>query len=570
MDFSLQEYVEAMPRLLLVRTREEDRFIEDLHSVAPDESEVFVWNTLFGVLPSGRYIDEFTELNAPTSDGGLGNLPQFLRQIYSNTGAIELGEQGGGENPAFYVILDADEHLDSDNIKRYLRQIAQSGIHHPNARRTVILVSQDGDIPAELEPYIELYDFGLPTGEELEALLGDYEDRARKWEVEAAIEFAEQERGGTLTEPERRQIEDEFEPEFTLPTDRETDSIPQSFVEASSGLTRYQIREAIFSLFTVKGEVVEKDLLQYRKQKVEKSDLLEFIEPEETFDDVAGLENQKQWLREVGACFTDAGREWGLVPPKGLLQVGVPGCGKSLTAKAVSNEWELPLIRFDMGRVFSSRVGDSERNMRRALEVIESCSPAILWLDEIEKGMSGVQSSNRSDAGTTSRVVGTFLTWFEEHSEDIFLIATSNDISEIPSELVSRFDEVFFVDLPGFDARKDCFRIHLSELWTEEMGDMDDIDFEELAECSESFTGREIDQIVRESLRSGFDEKEMTTDVIVETLERKPPMVNTMQEEISYLLDWVGYDEESGQGVRARLASEESVLFDRKMEILEE
>ena len=566
MNFTLQEYAEAMPRLLIVRTQEEDRLIEDLQSVVPSQTGIFVWNTLFGVLPAGHYIDEFTELNAPTGDQ-FNNLPNLLRYIYQHTGPIPFGEEPDQEHSsAFYVLLDADQHLDADNIQRYLKQIAQSGIHHPDARRTVILVSQDGTIPTSLEPYVEYYEYKLPSGDELRELLQSYEDRARAWETEAAIEYAEQRRDGMLSEPEKRQIEEEFTPEFTLPTNREKESIPQSFIDACSGLTRYQIEEAIYSLFTVKGEVVERDLLQYRKQKVEKSDLLEFIEPSETFDDVAGLENQKEWLQEVGACFTDEGKEWGLVPPKGLLQVGVPGCGKSLTAKAVSNEWELPLVRFDTGRVFSSRVGDSERNMRRALDVIEGCAPCVLWVDEIEKGMSGVASSNRSDAGTTSRVIGTFLTWFEEHSEDIFLIATSNDISEIPSELVSRFDEVFFVDLPGKQAREECFRIHLSELWTEEMGDMEDIDFEKLAECSENFTGREIDQVVRESLRSGYEAGKMSTDVIVETLERKPPMILTMQEEIGYLLDWVGFDQETGQGIRARMASKESVLAERQTE----
>jgi SpoVK/Ycf46/Vps4 family AAA+-type ATPase len=524
--------------------------------------DTHVWHQTLGVFDLPTYLDDMACFDASRENvsEAVSPLSRYLFNAYRHPTSFRDEES---DHPVFYVVLDADRYIDDPDVTRHLKQIAQSGVRHPGASRTVVLVSQSGDIPDDLKPYAEFFEYGVPNGDELRSLLQSYESELRSYEREVMFEEARQSKNRKLTEPERRRVEANFEPSFTLPTDRDGETIPQSFITACSGLTRYQIREAVLTLFSVKNRVLEEDLIEYRRRRAEQSDLLEFVDTERTYDDVAGLEHQKDWLRRVGAAFTEQGRQWGLVPPKGLLQVGIPGCGKSLTAKATANEWNLPLVRLDAGRVFTSKVGQSERNMRKALRTVESMAPVILWLDEIEKGLSGVQSSGQSDAGTTSRVVGTFLTWFEEHSSDIFLIATSNDITQVPSELVGRFDEVFFVDLPNDQARRECFRLHLERYWTESMGDIRSLDWDRLADASEHFTGREIDQVVRESLRRGFEEGEMTTEVIESVLKEKPPIVTTMQEEIARLVNWVGYDADTQRGVRARLASDQSTMFEQ-------
>ena len=200
-----------------------------------------------------------------------------------------------------------------------------------------------------------------------------------------------------------------------------------------------------------------------KQQIIRKSGLLEFYDNSERMDNVGGLDVLKEWLRKRVRAFGDEARAFGLPEPKGILLVGVQGCGKSLVARSVANAWRLPLLRLDVGRLFASLVGSSEENLRQAIRVAESISPVVLWVDEIEKGFSGVGSSNVSDAGTAARVFGSFITWLQEKQKPVFVIATANDVSQLPPELVrkGRFDEIFFVDLPSAQERVDIWRIHL-------------------------------------------------------------------------------------------------------------
>jgi SpoVK/Ycf46/Vps4 family AAA+-type ATPase len=217
--------------------------------------------------------------------------------------------------------------------------------------------------------------------------------------------------------------------------------------------------------------------------------------------------------------------------------LGVQGCGKSLCAKAVSNLWQLPLLRFDMGRMFGSLVGSSEENVRRAIAVAESVAPAILWVDEIDKAFAGSQGSGATDGGTTARVFGTFLTWLSEKTAPVFVVATANDISQLPPELLrkGRLDEIFFVDLPSPDERKDIFRIHV----TKRGRDAAKFDLAALAGSSSEFSGAEIEESINSALYDAFYAKqELTTELVQVALAQTVPLAKTMDEQISRLRSW--------------------------------
>jgi SpoVK/Ycf46/Vps4 family AAA+-type ATPase len=252
---------------------------------------------------------------------------------------------------------------------------------------------------------------------------------------------------------------------------------------------------------------------------------------------VGGLAGLKDWLRKRALAFSDQARAFGLPAPKGMLLLGVQGCGKSLCAKAVASQWQLPLLRFDMGRMFGSLVGSSEENARRAISVAESVAPAILWVDEIDKAFAGLSSSGATDAGTTARVFGTFLTWLAEKTAAVFVVATANDISHLPPELLrkGRLDEIFFVDLPAAEERAEIFRIHLARRGR----DPEQFDLAALAAQSEGYSGAEIEQAVISGLFEAFAQKsELTPGHVREALRQAVPLSKTMSEQITALRQW--------------------------------
>jgi SpoVK/Ycf46/Vps4 family AAA+-type ATPase len=274
-----------------------------------------------------------------------------------------------------------------------------------------------------------------------------------------------------------------------------------------------------------------------KQQVIKKSGLLEYYESQEKFSDVAGLENLKQWLKKRSIAFTDRAKKFGLPAPRGVLLLGVQGCGKSLCAKAVSGLWGLPLLRFDVGRMFSSLVGSSEENIRRAIQVAESVAPAILWVDEIDKALAGAANSAGSDGGTAARVFGTLLTWLSEKTSPVFVIATANNISQLPPELLrkGRLDEIFFVDLPTPAERKEIFRIHI-----EKRGRIAaNFNLDDLARVSEGFNGAEIEEAVIAALFDAFStQQDLNTEILKGAIADTVPLSKTMSEELNRLRTW--------------------------------
>jgi SpoVK/Ycf46/Vps4 family AAA+-type ATPase len=301
--------------------------------------------------------------------------------------------------------------------------------------------------------------------------------------------------------------------------------------EAENVLAKTLVRHRGLGLTSVDVILTEK------KQIIRKSGLLEYYDAQEGMDSVGGLDALKAWLNKRAVGFTERARECGLPAPRGVLLLGVQGCGKSLVAKAVSQLWHLPLLRFDVGRVFGSLVGSSESNVRRAIQVAESIAPSVLWVDEIDKAFRASRESSASDGGTSARVFGTFLTWLSEKKSPVFVVATANDVSHLPPELLrkGRFDEIFFVDLPAPAERQEIFRVHLRK----RNHDPGKFDLGLLAERSVGYSGAEIEESIISSLFDGFyEQKEISTESLVSSLRETVPLSKTMSEDVERLRRW--------------------------------
>jgi len=286
-------------------------------------------------------------------------------------------------------------------------------------------------------------------------------------------------------------------------------------------------------------------ILDEKNQVVKKTGILEFIKSDLSIEDIGGLENLKRWLQKRNNSWLDSARRYNIPSPKGVLITGIPGCGKSLTAKAMSAIWQLPLLKLDMGKIFSGIVGSSEENMRRAIETAEAVAPSILWVDEIEKGLGGVNSGGNGDSGTSTRVFGTFLTWMQEKTAPVFVIATANNISSLPPELLrkGRFDEIFFVDIPTHSERKDIFRLHLAKrLSNPEVAASITVDgalLNRLADRTEGFVGAEIEQAVIAALYEAFfAERALLEQDLLHVIANTVPLSVTQKEQIMALREW--------------------------------
>ncbi len=296
-------------------------------------------------------------------------------------------------------------------------------------------------------------------------------------------------------------------------------------------------------------------IVKEKEQVIRKNGHLEYFHPKASLDDIGGLDNLKSWLQRRRQSFSRDAQEFGLETPRGVLLLGLPGTGKSLAAKAVANAWKLPLLRLDMGKIYGGIVGQSEANIRSALQTAEALAPSILWVDEIEKGLSGMQSSGATDGGTTSRVLGTFLTWMQEKEKPVFVVATANNIAQLPPELLrkGRVDEIFFVDLPVQSDRKEIISIHLKR--RNRLDDFSAIELDELAEISKGFTGAELEEAVKEAMFLAFDDgHELGKEDVLKAIRATAPLSQTMGEMIGNTREWA-----KGRAVPASSAEPESL-----------
>ncbi|MBN2440597.1 MAG: AAA family ATPase [Spirochaetales bacterium] len=401
----------------------------------------------------------------------------------------------------FFILKDFHPYMKDPVVMRKLRD-ANRAIK--NQYKNIFILSPIVNIPIELEKEIALVDFDLPSKEEIDSI------------IELILR--------AIGNPTKVNVYND-------------QLFRDKVIDAALGLTAEEAENVFAKSLVQTGDFDIDIILSEKEQIIRKSGVLEYYKTMYDFQDVGGLENLKAWIKRRGLAFTDKARQFGLPQPKGILLIGIPGCGKSLTAKAISALWKFPLLRLDVGKVFSSLVGSSEENIRRAIQTAESIAPSILWLDELEKGFSGIGSSNVSDAGTTARVFGTFLTWLQEKESSVFVFATSNNISQLPPELLrkGRFDEIFYIDLPTKIERKEIFSIHLRK----RNRNPESFDLDTLADLTVGYSGSEIEEIIISGLYEAFEHgKELDDGKLLRSTKDMIPLSQTMKEEIKIIREW--------------------------------
>ena len=326
-------------------------------------------------------------------------------------------------------------------------------------------------------------------------------------------------------------------------------AVRESALANTRGLTTTEAENA-FALSVVETQEISPAVIAREKARtLKRNGLVEIVETATSLDDIGGLENLKDWLTRRAGAFGQAAKAYGLPAPKGLLIVGIPGTGKSLTAKATASAFGLPLLRLDMGRVFGGIVGQSEANLRAVIQTAEAIAPCVLWIDEIEKGFSGSSSSGSSDGGTSARVFGSFLSWMQEKEKPVFVVATANDVSKLPPEFLrkGRFDEMFFVDLPDSLERKQIWDIVIGRHGRK----TDDFDSSAMAKAAEQFTGAEIDAVFVDALYDAFLEEREPTDMdLANAMTRMVPLANLMDGQIASLRHWAKGRARSAAGTK--------------------
>ena len=315
--------------------------------------------------------------------------------------------------------------------------------------------------------------------------------------------------------------------------------IVNNIATACQGLSLERIRRVLSKIIAKYGEISETSpalILQEKKQIIQQTQLLEFCLTDKTISDLGGLDNFKDWLTLRSKAFSQDAIEYGLPYPKGLLLVGVQGTGKSVAAKTIAYEWKLPLLRLDFGRLFASLIGQSEQRVRKMIEIAEALSPCVLWVDEIDKAFAGAQSSG--DSGTTSRVLATFITWLSEKTTPVFVVATANNIDCIPPEILrkGRFDEMFFLNLPTREERESIFDVHLKRFRPDAVNSFQ---LPLLGQLSKDFSGAEIEQVIIEAMRLGFNEdREFNNEDILISIQNLVPLARTKSKELNLLKEW--------------------------------
>lgn len=479
-EHDLELLIRAQTPLIVIETGDEPRVVDMLVRLARRLS-----------LPAFRW----------TLTDGLQRVDvTAAAQRFNTAPADVLGHIRASRHAGLYVLLDLHPFLDEPLHVRLLKDIA---LNHADTRQTLVLVSHQLAVPPELRTYAARCELALPDARQLETIV---RGQARAW--------SEDHPGRRVrTDPDTLQ---ELVRNLTGLTHREATRIARKLIYNDGAITREDVTEA----------------MRIKYQLLNREGVVSFEYDTASFADVGGLNRLKHWLEQRRGAFTSGnGDVPGKDPPKGILLLGVQGSGKSLAARAVAGVWQLPLLRLDLAALYNKFHGETERNLRDALNTARVMSPCVLWIDEIEKGIS----TDSHDGGTSRRVLGTLLTWMAENRYPVFIVATANDIQALPPELVrkGRLDEIFFVDLPDQDVRAQIFAIHLRKRGLSE----DRFDLLQLAEASDGFSGAEIEQAVVSSLYAATSEG-LTQEALLEELDRTRPLSVVMSERIAALRAW--------------------------------
>ncbi len=488
----LDVLIRARYAIIYVVSWEEDRVERHLRAIAQRRKKnLFVWTVTQGISKSGA--------DPQRAKAGAGSTADPLAALDAVIQHVE---------PAIYLFKDFHRFSCDDRCNiAVIRRLRDLAFHLRDTYKTLVIVAPSLRISPDLAKDVTVLEFGLPDTADfsrlLDRIIEDVKDNP-KVKIDLGAE------------------------------DRER------LLHAARGLTLKEAENVFAKTLVLDGRLDSDDIsviFSEKQQIIKKSGLLEYYAAQEDFSHVAGLENLKQWLVKRQIAFTERAARFGLPSPRGVMLLGVQGCGKSLCAKAASSLWNLPLLRFDIGQMFSSLVGSSEENVRRTIQTAESVAPVILWIDEIDKALAGTSSSGSSDGGTAARVFGTLLTWLSEKTSEVFVICTANDISHLPPELLrkGRLDEIFFVDLPDERERREILRIHLQK----RQRDSAQFDLDELVRLSEGFSGAEIEEAIIAALFDAFSQQQdLSTKLIHVALRETVPLSKTMSEQMTVLRNW--------------------------------
>ena len=483
---------------LYLSTWEEDRALSIIHSVAKDQSliktprKVFTWSLTTGMIGDGAGKDD--------TKSPLKALERI--ELYGEPALFVLKD--------FHIFFGGQGRAPDFQVVRKVRDVGTI-LKQSDKPKNVIFISPSLVLPNDIQKDITIVDFDLPTSPEIKDLLGEMIASNKK----------------------RAKITIELKPDEQ-----------ERLAKAALGLTLHEAENAFALAMVEDGRLDISDVevvLEEKRQIIKKSEILEFIKTDLNMDDVGGLENLKRWLKKRNNTWLDSAQRYCLPAPKGVLITGVPGCGKSLVAKAISAMWQLPLLRLDIGRIFSGILGSSEENMRKAIKTAEAIAPSILWIDEIEKGFS----TSNGDGGTSCRIFGSFLTWMQEKAKPVFVIATANNIYSLPPELLrkGRFDEIFFVDLPTKKERLAIFRVHINKRLKDPavIGNLKLTDevITCLADLTEGFVGAEIEQVVISALFEAYSEsRPIQLADFQKSIRNTVPLSVTQAEQIHGIREW--------------------------------
>jgi hypothetical protein len=433
-------------------------------------------------------------------DGLLANSP-FIAD--TEKPAAGLRNFTNAKEGSICVSLDLAEHLRGGLALRTLRDIIE---RFEKNNSTLVMIDSSDNLPDVMRSCARPFEISFPDKNELQEIIRRTLQRFhRKKPIEVGI------------------------------TQRGLDTIVRNL----SGLTRRQAERIIIDTVAEDRRFDDDDInvvISSKRRMIQRGGLLEYIQTPLDLSEIGGMRRLKKWLQERRDAFTSKAEDFGLKAPKGVLMLGVQGAGKSLCAKAIATAWHQPLLRMDPSVLYASYIGESERNLRDALRQIEAMSPVILWIDEIEKGFASAASQS-TDGGLSKRMFGTLLTWMQEHEAPVFLIATANDIEALPPELLrkGRFDEIFFVDLPTENVRKEIFAIHLKKRQREP----GQFDLDALAKTSVGYSGSEIEQAVISALHEAYaNETDLDTNRLLSALRTSPPLSVTMAECVECLREW--------------------------------
>ena len=475
--------------ILLLKSRYPILYVS---TIEEDRLEYTIRKSCDGNLTRNIYVWDFIEgyKNNPNINGiGKRNPLQALEEI----------EKIGPQIASIFILKDFRRFLSEITISRKLRNLIKNLKTQP---KTIIIVDSEVSIPAELREYITVVEFSLPSLPEI---------REEVFRL-----------GSSLN------LKREFKKTFL-----------NNIVQSSQGLSLDRIRRVLAKSIILHKTIDARCLKligEEKKQIINQTQMLEFCDSKASLKDVGGVLNLKRWLYKRTNAFSESAINYGLPVPRGILLIGMQGSGKSLIAKGLANDWQLPLLRLDVGRLFGGIVGESESRVREMISITETLSPCILWIDEIDKAF--YDSERNSDSGTSSRVLGTFITWLAEKTSSVFVVATANNIYSLPIEILrkGRFDEIFFIGLPTLNERRMIFQVQLSKFRPESWSKFN---IRRLSRETNDFSGAEIRQAIIEAMHNAFNEKrEFTTEDISKAISDIIPLAQIDPERTDIVQEW--------------------------------